>query len=97
MPGPGPTPRAPRTSGRHQPFLRSVPPAAGPRSLPRLRGLPDLGEVVPLELDVAEAGGVGDPGPDQIGAGRDHPYHEPAAPVVPPQNDPTPPGLQLCP
>jgi hypothetical protein len=42
---------------------------------------------VPLELDVAEAGGVGDPGPDQIGAGRDHPDHEPAAPVVPDQID----------
>src|SRR6185437_11309236 len=58
-----------------------------PEVLPCLRCLPDLGEVVPLELDVADAGGIGDPGPDQLGAGRDYPDHEPAAPVMPDEID----------
>jgi len=40
---------------------------------------------MPLELGVADAGGIGDPGPDQLGPGRDHPDHEPAAPVMPDQ------------
>ena len=49
--------------------------------------MPGPGEVMPLELGVADAGGIGDPGPDQLRPGRDHPDHEPAAPVMPDQID----------
>jgi hypothetical protein len=83
MPGQGPAPRAPRTSGRHGPLLGRCRQLLIPEVFPCLSCLPDLGEVVPLELDVAEAGGVGHPGSDQLGSGRDHPDHEPASPIVP--------------
>src|SRR5215472_10769929 len=46
------------------PLLRRCRQLLSPEVLPRLWCLPDLGEVVPLELDVADARGVGDPGSD---------------------------------
>src|SRR6185437_2752340 len=67
-----------------------------PEVFPCLWCLPDLGEVVPLELDVADTSGIGDPGPDQLGPGRDYPDHEPAAPVVPDEIDRAIEALQLC-
>ena len=68
-----------------------------PEVFSRLWCLPDLGEVVPFELDVADAGGVGDPGSDQLGPGRDHPDHEPAAPIVPDEIEPGHPGARAVP
>src|SRR5215470_2396696 len=65
------------------PLLRRCRQLLSPELLPRLRCLPDLGEVVPLELDVADARGVGDPRSDQLRPGRDHADHEPAAQSCP--------------
>src|SRR5260370_12427496 len=66
-----------------------------PEVFSRLWCLPDLGEVVPLELDVADAPGIGDPGSHQLGPGRDHSDHEPAAPIVPDEIDRVTEALEL--
>ena len=72
---------------------------AGPRSsglvascsskkfLALARRLPDLGEVVPLEVDVPDRRGVRDPRAHQVGPGADHAHDESAAPVVAHQVD----------
>ncbi|HVA04626.1 MAG TPA: hypothetical protein VMU64_12885 [Acidimicrobiales bacterium] len=55
-------------------------------------GLPDLGEFVPLEVDVTDPGGVGDPGADQVRAGADDAYDEAPTPVVELGSDDVAPG-----
>src|ERR1700692_1636584 len=55
-----------------------------------------LARSCPSNPVVSDAGGIGDPGPDQLGPGRDHPDHEPAAPVMPDQVDRVVQALELC-
>ena len=84
MPGPEGAPGHPEHLEDTGPLLGRCRQLLVPEVFPRLWCLPDLGEVVPLELDVADARRVGDPGSDQLGPGRDQPDHEP-----PPQSCPT--------
>ena len=51
------------------------------------RGLPDLGEVVPLVVGVGDVADVGGPGAEPVAVGGGHPVGEPGAPVVADQVD----------
>ena len=55
--------------------------------LPLFGGLPDLGEVVPLEVVGTEGRRVGHPRADELRASAHDPHHKPATPVVADQVD----------
>ena len=57
--------------------------------------LPDLGEVVPLEVDIAEPGGIAHPRAHEIGTQAHEAHGEAAAPVVPDEVDRLTDGFEL--